>query len=200
MTDELCDKCGIGFFLPSGRCDHCNCLQCLAHVRELLTPEEKATHAKWEREAKSAEFQRVTKELESTIKARDSKALEGAVKAIHGGTEKVSPEYMERTFNARRRGAIQALKRISDWALDCMEGEDLEAFRAYENCHVTCMNLVTQYETKAGAEMYFGLNWKETLWQAYQAGCGEIDSLSDEYIAKERFEEWFKNLGRPTNC
>lgn len=197
MTDELCDKCGIGFFLPSGRCDKCNCLAELAPVRAQLTPEEKATHEKWEREAKSAELQKLGAELERVNKARDSKALETAVKEIHGGTEKVTPEHLERTFNARRRGAIQALKKINDWALDCMEGEDLEAFKAYENCHVTCMNLVTQYETKAGAEMYFGLNWKETLWQAYQAGCGEIDSLSDEYIAKERFEEWFKNLGRP---
>ena len=24
MTDDLCNKCGIGMILPSGRCDHCN--------------------------------------------------------------------------------------------------------------------------------------------------------------------------------
>ncbi len=76
MTDELCDKCGIGFFLPSGRCDHCNCVAELASVRAQLTPEEKATHARWEREAG-------IKELERAIKARDSKALEAAIKAKH---------------------------------------------------------------------------------------------------------------------
>jgi len=197
MTDELCDKCGIGFFLPSGRCDHCNCLQCLAHVRELLTPEEKATHEKWEREAKSAELQRVIEarglvekykdvdtsqadipyakgglnaqqaeqeyqdapnipltdetkegilELQRVIKARDSKALEEAVKVIHGGTEKVTPEHLERTFNARRRGAVQALRAISDWALErSSEPDEENAVRAYYHCYETCMSMIDQY-------------------------------------------------------
>ena len=25
--DELCNVCGVGFYLPSGRCDHCNSKQ-----------------------------------------------------------------------------------------------------------------------------------------------------------------------------
>lgn len=27
MNDELCATCGIGYYLPSGVCDHCNCIR-----------------------------------------------------------------------------------------------------------------------------------------------------------------------------
>lgn len=51
---------------------------------------------------------------------------------------------------ARREGAREALKKMSEWALDCMEGEGPEAFEAYENCHVTAANLSKYYEEKTG--------------------------------------------------
>lgn len=42
MSDELCETCGIGYYLPSGVCDHCNVRQAhspaplgsVAHVRQ----------------------------------------------------------------------------------------------------------------------------------------------------------------------
>lgn len=64
------------------------------------------------------------------------------------------------SFDARRRGAIQALKRISEWAFGCMEGEGAEGFAAYENCHVSCENLIQQYEAKKGP-VYLGfVEWQ----------------------------------------
>ena len=32
MTDDLCNKCGIGMILPSGRCDHCNLAEQCQHI------------------------------------------------------------------------------------------------------------------------------------------------------------------------
>jgi hypothetical protein len=91
------------------------------------------------------------KELERVIKARDSKALEAAVTAIHA-TEKVTPEHLERTFNARRRGSIQALRAISQWALDQREGCDVEGFAAYTEVSDHCLTLIDNYN--AGREAF----------------------------------------------
>jgi len=85
MTDELCDKCGIGFFLPSGRCAYCNCMEELAEIRALLTPEEKATHAKWEREAKSAELQRVIEARGLVDKYKDVDTSQADIPYAKGG-------------------------------------------------------------------------------------------------------------------
>lgn len=65
---------------------------------------------------------------------------------------RIDMEKKQNLFDARRRGAIQALKKISDWAFECMEGEDASGFAAYENCHVTCENLIAQFEAKKGPD------------------------------------------------
>lgn len=46
---------------------------------------------------------------------------------------------------AHRAGAREACAKLSDWAFGAMEGEDLEAFTAYENCHVSAENLKAHY-------------------------------------------------------
>lgn len=46
---------------------------------------------------------------------------------------------------AHRAGAREACAKLSDWAFGAMEGEDLEAFTAYENCHVSAENLKARY-------------------------------------------------------
>ena len=33
MTTDQCDICGIGYYLPSGVCDHCNCVLSVAEYR-----------------------------------------------------------------------------------------------------------------------------------------------------------------------
>lgn len=45
VADKLCDTCGIGYYLPSGRCDHCN-TQSVAEadaLRDQLTAAQKDT-------------------------------------------------------------------------------------------------------------------------------------------------------------
>lgn len=56
-------------------------------------------------------------------------------------------------FDIRRRGGVQALKRISDWALELScEPDEENAVRAYYHCYETCKEIIDEFESKKGAE------------------------------------------------
>ena len=86
----------------------------------------------------------------------DIKALEAVIKAKHPAADfadkqadlidSVRTTPGERSFQARRRGAIQALRAVSEWALErSSEPDEENAVRAYYHCYETCMSMIDQY-------------------------------------------------------
>lgn len=107
----------------------------------------------------------------------------------------------ERAFDARRRGAIKALKAVRQLARDLMDSPQAEAdvptYAAYEDIYEAVNQMIVDYEEKTGAEIDLGPNWKNSLWEAYQAAC-DINNQTDEESARFHFEKWFRNIGRPS--
>lgn len=78
------------------------------------------------------------------------------------------------------------------------EDEKRQWLPACDQEHLELLAFFEEAIARLKSRYTYGPNWKETLWLAYQAGCGDIDNKIDEEEAKDKFEKWFDHIGYPT--